>query len=152
MDLITIKLNNQGQSLVESTVALLLLSILAGGFFVFIYRTSLIFWTEYHLNQAINCENSKVLQTKAYVANKAPDRKFSSTSFEAKNPYHYQSNKPHHRKNKNCLAKAKADIQKIIPWEKIEVKRRNYSDEYEVHTKWTKSSTLSLEASKLNTK
>lgn len=147
----------KGQALVESVIMLLLLISIISGFFVYLYRTSIVIWSEYNLNQAIHCETSVVLQTKKYLAHRKTQGRFKK--FNSGNQWQDDINrdgqwqnelaKTPHRKNRNCLAKAKADIQKITPWEKIEIKRNKSNDEYEVNAKWDKIKIMRLTAKRL---
>jgi hypothetical protein len=143
----TFKVTNKGQALVESIIMILLLTSIVSGFLIYIYRTSIVIWAEYNLNQAINCESSLVLQTKKYLTYQKNKNYFNNDVIYEKTLGRKSSKIVPQRKNMNCLAKAKSEIQKITPWEKIEVKKNKPNDEYEVNTKWEKAKILKIEAS-----
>jgi hypothetical protein len=138
---------------------LFLLITLLSGFFILIYKHSFIIWSEYNLNQAINCENSKVLQTKKYLASKNKTvfinkgkKLDSNLQMSDSNPISNSSTIIAHRRNRNCLAKAKANMQKIELWEKIKIKRYGTKDDYEVSTKWDSLQTLKIRAKSATSK
>jgi hypothetical protein len=57
-------------------------------------------------------------------------------------------NQDAHRKNKNCLIKAKANIQKITTWENFEISRNKFNGKYEVKVKWNESKVLTIKGFK----
>jgi hypothetical protein len=134
------KKRSEGQATVETLVILVLIIGLISGFFVYIYQASVVIWAKYHLNQAIHCEESKVLQTQKYI-----DSRIKTSKHMAALPIEHGRSRPH-RRNKNCLAKAKANIQKLTPWQKAEVRRNDVTKEYEVIFKWDKSRKILITA------
>lgn len=136
--------SKSGQATVETLVILILISGLISGFLLYIYKASIALWTEYHLNQALQCENSKVLQTRRYLNQKKNTQSRNKTTETERNQ------KKSHRKNRNCLANAKADIQKIVPWYKVIVRRIDTSKEYEVVFKWDEERKVQFNSKELN--
>jgi hypothetical protein len=146
LELNQVKINRNGQVLVEAIAALLILISLLVGFFTYLYRSSLLTLSEYHLNQALNCEHSTILQDKKFIDSKRGKVNFAEENSEKNYQTKIHDSRVPHRKNKNCLAKAKADIQKITPWSKIEIRRNKTTDNYEVKAKWARTSILKVEA------
>lgn len=115
--------NKKGQALIEFCVISIGIAPFLLLFFIYIYRAVVVNWSEFQLNEALYCEQTKILQNKNPIENKK--NKVSTT-----NPQR------HHRINHSCLATAKRNINRLIYDEKANIYRNNEKNLYKVEFKW----------------
>ncbi len=115
--------NQRGQALLETIITIIPVMCAIILFLILVYKSSFIIWIQYHLNEAIYCEETKLIQSRNYTSGIG-------------------------RKNHRCLNKAKKAISSYWIDAKDIVYKNSKPLEYGVKIKWDQNHYTILKAQK----